>query len=125
MPEITFFGEVFAGASVDLVIVSRRRRGGIELTVALNLDDSPDPDGKLRIEEIFNKLQNPICLFEVSGKLEAFLEAFVEINLFFSQQGVQLRTRADHAARMVVGLRAADPEPRRRADRQCALPQRR
>ena len=33
--------------------------------------------------EIVDKLQNPICLFVVSGKIEAFLEAFVKIDLFF------------------------------------------
>ena len=83
MPEITFFGKVFAAASVDLVIISAGVRGGIELTFSLDLDDRPDPDGKLRILEIVDKLQNPICLFVVSGKIEAFLEAFVKIDLFF------------------------------------------
>ena len=83
VPEIEFFGRVFAGAAVDLVIISAGVRGGIELTFSLDLDDRPDPDGKLRIEEIVEKLANPICLFVVSGKIEAFLEAFVEIDLFF------------------------------------------
>jgi Ca2+-binding RTX toxin-like protein len=83
VPEIQFFGRVFAGASVDLVIVSAGVRGGIELTFSLDLDDRPDPDGKLRILEIVDKLANPICLFTVSGKIEAFLEAFVKIDLFF------------------------------------------
>ncbi len=86
VPEIVFRGRVFAGASVDLVIVSAGVRGGIELTFSLDLDDRPDPDGKLRIEEIVDKLANPICLFEVSGKIEAFLEAFVKIDLFFYSQ---------------------------------------
>jgi Ca2+-binding RTX toxin-like protein len=83
VPEIVFRGRVFAGASVDLVIISAGVRGGIELTFTLDLDDRPDPDGKLRIEEIVDKLANPICLFEVGGKIEAFLEAFVKIDLFF------------------------------------------
>jgi Ca2+-binding RTX toxin-like protein len=83
VPEITFFGKVFAGAAVDLVIISAGVRGGIELTFSLDLDDRPDPDGKLRIMEIVDKLQNPICLFVVSGKIEAFLDAFVKIDLFF------------------------------------------
>ena len=86
VPEIVFRGRVFAGASVDLVIVSAGVRGGIELTFTLDLDDRPDPDGKLRIEEIVDKLANPICLFEVGGKIEAFLEAFVKIDLFFYSQ---------------------------------------
>ena len=83
VPEIVFRGRVFVGASVDLVIISAGVRGGIELTFTLDLDDRPDPDGKLRIEEIVDKLANPICLFEVGGKIEAFLEAFVKIDLFF------------------------------------------
>ncbi len=81
--ELEFFGRVWAGASVDLVIISAGVKGGIELTFGLNLNDSPDPDGKLRIEEILDKLQNPICLFDVNGRIEAFLAAFVKIDLFF------------------------------------------
>jgi Ca2+-binding RTX toxin-like protein len=81
--ELEFFGRVFAGASVDLVIISAGVKGGIELTFGLNLNDSPDPDGKLRIEEILDKLQNPICLFDVNGRIEAFLSVFVKIDLFF------------------------------------------
>ncbi len=81
--ELEFFGRVWAGASVDLVIISAGVKGGIELTFGLNLNDSPDPDGKLRIEEILDKLANPICLFDVNGRIEAFLAVFVKIDLFF------------------------------------------
>ena len=81
--ELEFFGRVWAGASVDLVIISAGVKGGIELTFGLNLNDSPDPDGKLRIDEILDKLQNPICLFDVNGRIEAFLAVFVKIDLFF------------------------------------------
>ncbi|MEO6570140.1 MAG: hypothetical protein ABIO83_01190 [Ilumatobacteraceae bacterium] len=84
VPEISFIGEVYAQAGVSVVIATAGIVAGLRITVDLNLDDSPDPDGKLRIEEIFNKLQNPICLFDVSGKLEAFIKAFVELNLFIT-----------------------------------------
>ncbi|MDQ1438616.1 MAG: hypothetical protein QOK43_2245 [Acidimicrobiaceae bacterium] len=83
VPEVQLIGEVTAGAAVDLVVISAGIEGGLRLTVNLNLNDSPNPDGKLHIEEIFNKLNNPICLFDVSGSLDAFLRAFVEIDLFF------------------------------------------
>ena len=86
VPEIKLIGEVYARAGVTVFIATAGIEGGIRMTVALNLDDSPDPDGKLRIEEIFNKLSNPICLFEVSGKLEAFLKAFLEINYFVGSE---------------------------------------
>ena len=82
VPEISLIGTVSAGAGIDLVIISAGVEGGIRLTVNLNLNDSPEPDGKLRIAEIWDKLQNPICLFDVSGKLEAFLAAFVKIGVW-------------------------------------------
>ena len=86
VPEISLIGTVSAGAGVELLIVSAGVEGGIRLTVDLNLNDSPEPDGKLRIQEIFNKLANPICLFDISGKLEAFLGAYVRIGFaFFSK----------------------------------------
>ncbi len=86
VPEISLIGTVSASAALDAVIVAAGVEGGIRLTVDLNLNDSPDPDGKLRIEEIFDKLQNPICLFDVSGRLEAFLNAFVRVGFsFFSK----------------------------------------
>lgn len=84
VPEISFIGEVYAQAGVSVGIATAGIVAGLRITVDLNLDDSPEPDGKLRIEEIFNKLQNPICLFDVAGKLEAFIKAFVELNLFIT-----------------------------------------
>lgn len=83
VPEVSLIGEVYAGASVNIAVVEAGVEGGITLTVDLNLNDSPQPDGVLRIEEIFNKLNNPICLFDVSGRLEAFLRFFFEVDLFF------------------------------------------
>jgi Ca2+-binding RTX toxin-like protein len=84
VPEVSFIGEVYAQAGVSLFIASAGIVAGLRITVDLNLDDSPNPDGKLHIEEIFNKLQNPLCLFEVKGKLEAFIRAFLELNLFIT-----------------------------------------
>ncbi len=86
VPEIKLIGEVYARAGVTVFVATAGIEGGITMTVGLNLDDRPEPDGKLRIEEIFNKLSNPICLFEVSGKLEAFLRAFLEINYFIGSK---------------------------------------
>ena len=79
VPEISLIGEVRAGAGVDLGLVAAGVDGGVRMTVDLNLDDRPDPDGKLRLDEIAEKMSNPICLFEVSGRLDAFLGAWVRI----------------------------------------------
>ena len=67
-------------------IISAGVEGGLRLTVDLNLDD-PNADGKLRIEEIADELANPICLFDVEGKLRAFLAAYFKLDLkFFSKK---------------------------------------
>lgn len=84
VPEVSFIGEVYAQAGVSIGIASAGIVAGLRITVDLNLDDSPSPDGKLHIEEIFNKLSNPICLFDVAGSLTAFIKAYVEINLFIT-----------------------------------------
>ena len=82
IPELTLTGEVHAGAQVDLVIVKAGVEGGISLTLNLNLHDD-NHDGVLHIEEIASKLSNPICLFDVSGELDFFLNFFLEFDLFF------------------------------------------
>ena len=79
VPEITLKGEVRAGAGVDLGFAAAGLDGGVTFTVDLNLDDRPEPDGKLRIDEVIDRISNPICLFDVSGRLEAFLGAWVRV----------------------------------------------
>lgn len=83
VPEIQFIGTVFAEGAASIYIISVGVRGELIFTTNLDLDDRPNPDGKLYIEEIINRLSNPICLFVVSGSLDAQLSAFVEIDLFF------------------------------------------
>jgi hypothetical protein len=80
VPEISLIGQVSVYAGVDALIVSAGVEGGIRLTVGLNLHDSGAvPDGKLRFDEIKARLGNPICLFDVEGKLSAFLAAYVRV----------------------------------------------
>ncbi|HEX7222295.1 MAG TPA: calcium-binding protein, partial [Candidatus Limnocylindrales bacterium] len=81
--EIKFTGTVYAEGAASLLIFKVGIRGEIIFLTTLDLDDRPNPDGKLRIEEIVNRLSNPICLFVVSGQIDAALSAFVEIDLFF------------------------------------------
>ena len=52
VPEITFTGTVYAEGAVSVAIISVGIRGEIIFTTNLDLDDRPNPDGKLRIEEI-------------------------------------------------------------------------
>jgi Ca2+-binding RTX toxin-like protein len=79
VPEIRLNGTVAVNAGVDAVVVAAGVEGGIRLTVDLNLNDSPTPDGKLRIDEIRKHLQNPICMFDMSGSLDAFLAIWARV----------------------------------------------
>jgi len=101
-------GQIGASASVSAVIFSVGVKAGIELDIFLNLHD-PDGDGKVRIDELYSELHNPVCLFDLGGRLSFFLEAYASVDLFlwsqewdfpivnitlldFNQLGQQLRT---------------------------------
>lgn len=83
VPEIKLIGTVTVAAGVDIGLVAVGVEGGIRLTVGMNLNDDPKPDGKLRIDEIVEKIKNPVCLFDINGSLDAFLGAFVRIGFGF------------------------------------------
>ena len=75
---------MYAEGSVSVYIFKVGIRGEIIFTMGLNLHEDHPQDGKLRIEEIVSKIFNPICLFDVEGKIEAALSAFVKIDLFIT-----------------------------------------
>ncbi|MBW3588220.1 MAG: hypothetical protein KY429_02250 [Actinobacteria bacterium] len=99
IPEITLFGSVTAKAALDIFIAEAGVRGGVKATLDANLHDGgfgpafhePDSDqfahfahnldGVLRIEEIASFLGNPICLFDYTGVITAFLEAYIDYTL--------------------------------------------
>ena len=84
VPEVKFTGTVYAEGAVSVYIFKVGIRGEIIFTTGLNLHEDAPQDGKLRIEEIISRIFNPICLFDVEGKLEARLSAFVKIDLFIT-----------------------------------------
>lgn len=82
-PELTLTGEIFAGASINLFMVEAGVRGGITATINFDLNDVND-DGKVRVSEIIaNAQQDPRCIFDIDGNISLFLEAFLNIDLFF------------------------------------------
>ena len=58
---------------------------GIRATVDLNLHDGGRPtdpakvDGLLYMDELASMLNNPICIFDVSGQLDAFVKFFITV----------------------------------------------
>ncbi|SDD29799.1 calcium-binding protein [Nocardioides lianchengensis] len=84
VPEVKLVTTIEAGASVSIGIVSAGLKGGITLTVNLDLND-PNDDGRIRtaeIRQIFNG--NASCIFDASATIEAFISIFVEIELLFT-----------------------------------------
>lgn len=82
-PELSLTGEIFAGASINLLMVEAGVRGGITATIDFDLNDVVE-DGKVRVSEIIaNVQQDPRCIFDIHGELGLFLEAFLIIDLFF------------------------------------------
>jgi Ca2+-binding RTX toxin-like protein len=82
-PELTLTGEIFAGASIDLGVVEVGVKGGVFARIFFDLNDVND-DGKVRVSEIIaNAQQDPRCIFDISGEIGLFLEAFLKVDLFF------------------------------------------
>lgn len=79
-PEMTLTLAVQLEGSVSIKIFRVGIYGGVSITIAGDLND-PNKDGKLRIKEI-RAVDNPICLFELSGWLDFFFGFFVEVDLF-------------------------------------------
>lgn len=79
--EFQLFGELGAGASIDLLAAEAGVEGGIALTVDFDLND-PNDDGKVRVNEIIANAHNDIrCVFDVHGEISAFLRAFLYVDL--------------------------------------------
>ncbi len=84
MPALKLTGEIFAGASIDLVIVEVGVRAGVSATIEFFWNDNSDNDGKMRVSEIIaNAKQDPRCIFNIEGEISLFLEAYLKVDLFF------------------------------------------
>ena len=82
-PEVRLYGELFAGAEVNLLIAKAGVQGGLGFEVIFDLNDIND-DGRVRVSEIVaNAQQDPRCIFDIEGRIYLFLEAFLKVDLFF------------------------------------------
>ena len=81
LPVVSFTGSIAAGAEVSAVIITVGIEGGVQLTISFLWND-PNNDGKFRLSEFLQTvLNNPICLFTVSGQVSVFLKLFVKIGI--------------------------------------------
>ncbi len=78
-PELYVNAGIYAEGEVNAVVAAAGVRGGIEATLGFDLIDGPEMDGLVYLDEMANRIHNPLCLFEVVGFLEAFLQIYLEI----------------------------------------------
>ena len=84
VPEVKLVTTLEAGAGVSIGIITAGLKGGVTLTINLDLND-PDDDGRLRTAEIRDIFENRAdCIFDASADLEAFISIFVEIELLLT-----------------------------------------
>ncbi len=81
IPVVQLTGEIAAGAAVSVVIITVGIEGGLRLTIGFYWND-PNDDGKFRVSEFLHAaLNNPLCLFTVSGRLSLFLRVYITIGV--------------------------------------------
>ena len=79
VPEVVLQAGIEAFGAINVVIASAGVGGGIFATIDMNLHD-PNNDGRLRIDEILADLKRgPLCLFDMTGKIDGVLSAFVKV----------------------------------------------
>jgi hypothetical protein len=86
IPEVTASGSIAPFAALDLEVAAFKLEGGVEAKVGLDLVDKGEnqgtSDGKLRMSEILSASSFG-DLFRISGVVEAFLKASLNIKLLF------------------------------------------
>ncbi|WP_433014887.1 calcium-binding protein [Kribbella sp. CA-294648] len=81
IPVVQLTGEIAAGAAVSAVIITVGIEGGLRLTIGFSWND-PNDDGKFRVSEFLHAaLNNPMCLFTMSGRLSLFLRVYITIGV--------------------------------------------
>ncbi|MCR9294179.1 MAG: dockerin type I domain-containing protein [bacterium] len=82
-PEVEFVLTVDAGAAIGISgLVEAGVEGGLQGIVNLDLNSEGIPDGLMRAADFAHVLESrPQCLFDVSGELDVFLDAFLWVGL--------------------------------------------
>jgi Ca2+-binding RTX toxin-like protein len=90
--EVEITGALIGAAELNLGVAKGSVGGGVKVTFGLDLND-PNSDGKIRIEELINNIVfsdppfNPLAIFDLGIKVEAFLTWAVEVLFVFKASG--------------------------------------
>jgi Ca2+-binding RTX toxin-like protein len=110
-PILSLQGTVTAGAEVDLEIVKAGIEAGLTLTTNFFFDDPTPGDGKMSFQDIGQRLANPICLFKITGSLDAFIRAFVEFDFFIGSVRADWTILTLHLLDFSQSCEDANPPP--------------
>ncbi|HET7129920.1 MAG TPA: hypothetical protein VFJ93_12675, partial [Gaiellaceae bacterium] len=88
LPVAQLHAEIAVGAAISLALITAGVEGGISADIFFNWNDL-NKDGKVRFDELGANLIangfNPLSVFDITGQMELFLRAYVEINLFITK----------------------------------------
>ncbi|BAQ64272.1 LamG-like jellyroll fold domain-containing protein [Geminocystis sp. NIES-3709] len=83
--ELTLNATIGAGASLNAILATASVTGGIRGNAYLDLIDVGEyngtGDGRIRTTEVISRITNPTSLFELSGGIDAFLRAIVQVGI--------------------------------------------
>ncbi|MCA9138495.1 MAG: hypothetical protein KDB00_17105, partial [Planctomycetales bacterium] len=83
--EVYLRGSLTAGASLNALVAEAGVKGGVFAGVNFNLHDN-NQDGRVRGSELLDNLSlDPLFVFDVSGKVQAGLDAYYRV-LFYSEE---------------------------------------
>jgi Ca2+-binding RTX toxin-like protein len=90
--EVEISGSLVGSAELNLGVAKGSVGGGVKVTFGLNLND-PNHDGKVRLEELLNNIRyadppfNPLGIFDLNIKVDAFLTWAIEVLFVFKASG--------------------------------------
>jgi Ca2+-binding RTX toxin-like protein len=85
VPQVQLYGSIAAYAALDLGIFQAGVGGGLFASINFNVHD-PSGTGKVHLQDLIADVKKG-TIFDASGALKAFLDAYVEIDLgFFSKR---------------------------------------
>ncbi|MEB3342272.1 DUF4347 domain-containing protein [Okeania sp.] len=82
-PEFSLDGDISAGVNVSILAASAEVKGGVDGNVSFDVEDVGEKtgknDGKIRGSEILSRINDPLSLFELYGKIDAYLKGEAKV----------------------------------------------
>jgi hypothetical protein len=86
--ELKLTADISVGANLSIAVAKASLKGGVQGTANLDLldigEENGTSDGKVRGSEIISRISNPLSMFEINGKVDAFLDGGVYGRIPFS-----------------------------------------